>query len=88
MGSSAAFNASLAGTVYTTLSKIVKKTWKDMSDLSFDNKEELWKFKMIADEGEKIIHSSVSGINTTTVALEDLSYRAHIWDPQRSSRVI
>ena len=72
LGSSAAFNVSLAGAVYTTLSKIVKKTWRDMSDLSFDNKEELWKFKMIADEGEKIIHSSVSGINTTTVALGGL----------------
>ena len=33
-----------------------------MSDLPFDNKEELWKLKMKADEGEKIIHSSVSGI--------------------------
>lgn len=69
LGSSASFNVALGGGVYTTILKIAKKSYRNMTDLSFDNPEDLWKFKLIADEGEKVIHSSVSGINTTTVAL-------------------
>lgn len=72
LGSSAAFNVALAGAVYTTFRKLAQNTIKDMTDLSFQNPEELWMFKLLADEGEKVAHSTLSGINTVSAALGGL----------------
>lgn len=72
LGSSASFNICLAGAVYSAARKIENGTTRDLSDITFEDRAELWKIKELADQGEGVAHKSVSGTNTTIIALGGL----------------
>lgn len=69
LGSSAAFNVVLAGSVYIVVGKIINDTLKDPKDIVYETTEELWKIKRLADYGEGFLHKSPSGIDTSIVTL-------------------
>ena len=69
LGSSASFNIALAAAVTTCGRKVLAGSVKNLSDVTFEDQEELWNIKQLADEGEKVAHKSVSGTNTAVIAL-------------------
>lgn len=72
LGSSAAFNVVLAGSVYTIFNKLINDTITDQSDLSFQDTDELWKIKLLSDFGEGFLHKNASGVDTSIVTLGGL----------------